>query len=327
MRPHSLGSTGLLVSPVGLGLAALGRPAYITAGRAQDLGLDRSVEALERRCHDVLDSAYEQGVRYLDAARSYGLAEVFLASWFERRQLPPGAVTVGSKWGYAYVGGWRLDAEVHEVKDHSVTTLRTQLAESRSLLGSRLALYQVHSATFESKVLEDREVLAELAHLREEGLQIGLTVSGPLQGDVVRRALDVEVDGASPFGSVQATWNVLETSAGPALAEAHDRGWGVIVKEALANGRLTARGEGAEREMLEAIAGRLSAGPDAVAIAAVLANPWVDVVLSGAVTPDQIRSNASGASLHLGPQDLDRLSRLAESPERYWAKRGTRPWA
>ena len=40
---------------------------------------------------------------------------------------------------------------------------------------------------------------------------------------------------------MQATWNLLEPSAGPALAEARAAGMGVIIKEALANGRLTSR--------------------------------------------------------------------------------------
>jgi aryl-alcohol dehydrogenase-like predicted oxidoreductase len=80
VQTRPLGATGLQVSPLGLGLAALGRPAYIDLGRDRDLGPDRDVEALERRCHQVLDAAYAAGVRYLDAARSYGRAEEFLAS-------------------------------------------------------------------------------------------------------------------------------------------------------------------------------------------------------------------------------------------------------
>ena len=100
-----LGRTGLLVNPIGLGLAALGRPAYITSGRAHDLGQDRSVDALRHRTHEVLDAAYAAGVHYFDVARSYGRAEEFLASWFAERGIRPGVVSVGSKWGYEYTGG------------------------------------------------------------------------------------------------------------------------------------------------------------------------------------------------------------------------------
>src|SRR6266481_3801685 len=104
---RQLGSTGLLVSRIGLGLAALGRPAYITLGRARDLGGDRSEDAMERRCHEMLDLAYASGIRYFDAARSYGLAERFTSTWLARR--PETDIVIGSKWGYEYVGSWRMD--------------------------------------------------------------------------------------------------------------------------------------------------------------------------------------------------------------------------
>ena len=79
-RSRVLGRTGLPVSPLGLGLAALGRPAYINLGHGQDLAGRTDVGAMERNAHEVLDAAYAGGVRYVDAARSYGRAEEFLAS-------------------------------------------------------------------------------------------------------------------------------------------------------------------------------------------------------------------------------------------------------
>src|SRR3954447_23209056 len=133
-------------------MAALGRPGYINVGHGRDLGPDHSVSALERHAHEVLDAAYEAGVRYFDAAGSYGRAEAFLASWLERRGLAPGDVTVGSKWGYRYTADWQVDADPPEVKDLSAANLRRQLEETRALLGDHLALYQIHSATIESGV-------------------------------------------------------------------------------------------------------------------------------------------------------------------------------
>jgi aryl-alcohol dehydrogenase-like predicted oxidoreductase len=327
VRLRPLGATGLTVSPVGLGLAALGRPAYIDLGRDADLGADRGVETLERRCHAVLDAAVAAGVRYLDAARSYGRAEAFLASWLRDRGLAPDEVTVGSKWGYSYVGGWRMDAEVHEVKDHSLAALTRQLAETRALLGDHLDLYQVHSATLDSGVLEDRAVLAELAALADQGVVVGLSSSGPGQAATIRRALQVTADGLAPFACVQATWNLLEPSAGPALAEAGEAGWGVIVKEAVANGRLTPHGQGPATAVLGRVAERHGVGVDAVALAAVLANPWADVVLSGAVTADQLAANLAAARVELAPDELEELTALAEPPERYWEERAALAWS
>ena len=294
------------MTPIGFGLAAVGRPGYITLGRDHDLGTDRSVEALERRSHEVLSAAYDAGIRYFDAARSYGFAERFLSSWLQLRRLTPSDLTVGSKWGYTYVGDWHVDAKVHEVKDHSLAALTRQITESRALLGDFLDLYQIHSATLESGVLDDQRVLAELNGLRESGLVIGLSVSGPRQSAVIRRALNADVDGVNPFQSVQATWNVLEPSAGAALAEAHDAGWGVIIKEVLANSRLAAR--------------------DATAIAAALANPWVDTVLSGAVTTEQLRSNLRALELRPSTAELLDLLQGAEPADQYWGERSRLPW-
>jgi aryl-alcohol dehydrogenase-like predicted oxidoreductase len=326
VHPRPLGTTGLTVTPVGLGLAALGRPAYIDLGRPTDLGPARDVEALEHRCHQVLDTAYAAGIRYLDAARSYGRAEEFLASWLRKRGLAPSDLTIGSKWGYSYVGGWRLDAETHEVKDHSLAALTRQTAETRTLLGDHLDLYQIHSATLDSGVLEDQAVLAELTRLHDEGLVIGLSSSGPAQAATIRRALELTTAGPAPFACVQATWNLLEPSAGPALAEASSAGWGVILKEAVANGRLTPHGHGKEKDTLARIAARHDVGVDAVALAAVLANPWAGVVLSGAVTPAQLQSNIAATQLQLDPAELGELTTLAEPPTQYWRERATLPW-
>ena len=109
------GTTGLEVTPIGLGLAALGRPAYIDVGRGEDLGATRTRDVMERRCHEVLDAAWEAGIRYVDAARSYGEAEAFLASWLEGHPSAGGALTVGSKWGYTYVADWRPDARTERL--------------------------------------------------------------------------------------------------------------------------------------------------------------------------------------------------------------------
>lgn len=312
---------------VGLGLAAVGRPAYITPGRGRDLGASRSVAELEADARAVLDAAYAAGVRYVDAARSYGLAERFLGGWL--RDHPEVAdVTVASKWGYAYVGGWRLDAAVHEVKDHGLAAYETQLGETRAELGRVPDVYQVHSLTPDSPALDDRALHHALAALRDGGTTVGFSTSGPHQADVVRRALDLEVDGAPLFGVVQSTWNVLEPSVGPALAEAAAAGLRVVVKEAVANGRLVGT-EGDEAPAARAVADlarELEVSPDRVALAAALAQPWAAVVLSGAVTPDQVRSNVGAGDVDLPSGWLDPVLARAEASEAYWQQRSRRAW-
>jgi aryl-alcohol dehydrogenase-like predicted oxidoreductase len=246
--PPTPGRARLALSRVGLGLAALGRPGYINLGHAADLAGGTDVRSMEHNARRVLDAALDGGVRYFDAARSYGKAEAFLGSWLRDRGLRPGEITVASKWGYTCTAGWRVDAEVQETKDLSVATLRRQLAETRQLLGEHLSLYQIHSATLPSGVLEDREVLDELAGLRQSGVGVGLTVTG------------------------------------------------------------------------------LGAGADAVALAAVLAQPWADVVLSGASTVAMLRSNLTASALEISRETLAAMAELREEPEDYWRTRSALLW-
>jgi aryl-alcohol dehydrogenase-like predicted oxidoreductase len=281
---------------------------------------------MKHRAFSVLDAALAVGVTYLDAARSYGRAESFVRSWLETRRLAPGAVVVGSKWGYRYVGGWQLDAREHEVKDHSLEAFRAQVAESRALLAPHLGLYQIHSATPESGVLDDGRVLDALAALRDGGLRLGVTVSGPRQAETVRKAVAVRRGGMPLFAAVQATWNVLERSCEDALREAHAAGRTVIAKEVLANGRLTERGDAGRAGSLALLARDLHAGPDAVAIAAALTRTWADVVLLGATTVDQLRANLRALEIQAGPALLRRLDGMREDPGAYWRARAALPW-
>lgn len=302
---------------IGLGLAALGRPGYMTLHHGRDLKGRYEPAVMEARAHAVLDAAFVAGVRYVDVARSYGRGETFLGSWLARHHEP---ITVASKWGYTYTADWRVDADVPEVKDHSVETLRRQIVESWGQLGSRLSIYQIHSVTAESTVLGDEAVIDVLARLRVMGTRIGLTVSGEGQADVIRRALAVRRDGERVFDVVQATWNVFERGAESALCEAHAAGLLVVVKEALANGRLV------EHARVRAAAERLGATADAVAIAAVLARPWVDVVLSGAATVAQLESNLRACTIPWDPAIEQFLSPLTMSSGEYWALRRSFVW-
>jgi len=330
---RQLGRSGLAVSRLGLGLAAVGRPGYINLGRARDLPGERTPEALYARTAELLDAARAAGIRYVDVARSYGRAEEFLACWVRERAVPPGTLTIGSKWGYRYTAEWRVDAPVHEEKELSLARFTAQLAETRALLGPHLDLYQIHSATAESGCLEDASLLRALVEGRRAGAYraVGLTLSGPTSARALELARAARADGEPVFDVVQATFNCLDPSLAAPLAGAHDAGLGVIVKEALANGRLTAVNDRPEdaglMSALGETAGRLGCGIDQLALAFVLAEPFVDVVLSGAATTAQLASHLGARSLTLDPEMHAALAALAEPPARYWQTRGTLRWS
>ncbi|MCB1324852.1 MAG: aldo/keto reductase [Spirochaetales bacterium] len=313
---------------IGLGLAALGRPGYINLGHAIDLAGRHEPVALEKHTHGLLDAAFESGVRYFDAARSYGRAEEFLGSWLGSRK--PKDVRVASKWGYVYTADWNAQAEKHEIKDHSLPNLKRQWAETENFLGDWLNLYQIHSAVPETGVLSDARVLGELARLKSKGVDIGLSVSGPNQSETIKQAIDTVVDGGRLFDAVQATFNLLEQSAGPALEDAHRSGLQVIIKEGLANGRLTDRNSLAEDhdrlQRLRQHCAKRAVALDSFSLAYPLTRPWVDIVLSGAAALSHLKSNLLASEYCFEAEDENLAVGLGHSPEQYWRLRSRLPW-
>ncbi|HEY8543765.1 MAG TPA: aldo/keto reductase, partial [Acidimicrobiales bacterium] len=215
--------------------------------------------------------------------------------------------------------------EVHEAKEHSLARFTQQWAETQALLGDRVALYQVHSLTADSPLFDDRPLLDALAALAAGGrVRVGFSTTGPAQAATIERGLALEVEGQRVFTAVQSTWNLLEPAAGAALAAAHRDGALVLVKETLANGRLAVP----ERvpAPLAAVAERHGTTPDAVALAAVLAQPWAGTVLVGPAGPDQLAANLRAAAVALTADDQAQLAALAEPPATYWHHRSTLPW-
>ncbi|HEY0529312.1 MAG TPA: aldo/keto reductase [Gemmatimonadaceae bacterium] len=317
---------------LGLGLAALGRPGYVTLNHSSDLGGNLDPAAMESHAHEVLDAALAAGIRYVDAARSYGRAEDFLASWLRKRDIKPGEITIASKWGYTYTANWSTTADQHEIKEHSLAAFERQLGESIERLGPYLSLYQIHSVTAESKTLEDNALIDAIARLREKGIQAGLSVSGPGQLVAIRRAMEVRRDGERVFDSVQATWNLLEPAAESALADAHSTGMKVVVKEVLANGRLTSAKSNQDESFAPAIvrindvAKHLSTTIDMLATGAALGRPWADVVLTGAATVAQIEATAKARPIELGGEAEETLSSIALRSTDYWRARSSFAW-
>jgi aryl-alcohol dehydrogenase-like predicted oxidoreductase len=317
---------------LGLGLAALGRPGYVTLNHASDLGGRYDPSLMESHAHAVLDAAFDAGLRYIDAARSYGRAEDFVASWLRKRAIEPGEISVASKWGYTYTAGWSTSATQHEVKDHSLAAFERQLGESVERLGRHLSLYQIHSVTAEGKTLEDDALIDVIARLWERGIRAGLSVSGAGQDVAIRRSLEVRRDGERVFDSVQATWNLFERGAESALQDAHAAGMKVVVKESLANGRLT-QGNRTDSEVFSPLVARIrdlaeSRGTtiEKLALAAAVARPWADVVLTGAATVEQIQRSVAALQFTYESELEEQLRSLSIGSAEYWRARSSFTW-
>ncbi len=323
------GSTSLKVSRIGLGLAALGRPGYINLGHGNDLNFDYDLNTMQSQTLNMLDVAYKLGIRYFDVARSYGRGEEFLSHWI-KANIDKKDFIVGSKWGYTYTAEWKFNAEKHEVKEHTLDVLSFQYPESKKLLGDYLSVYHIHSATLDSGVLDNKEVLEKLWQLKESGIIVGLSLSGVGQSETLDKALEIQNSGDRLFQSVQVTWNLLEQSSTNVLKKASANGCGIIVKEALANGRLTSRNVDlsftSKREILDKLAVKYDCGIDALAMAYVLNQEWADIVLSGASTEEQLKSNIQSLQIQLDDNDIALFESLKEEPADYWSSRAQLQW-
>ena len=331
MNLKPLGNTGLMVTPMGLGLASLGRPGYINLDHGKDLNHTYEEQTMEDHSHKMLELAWERGIRYFDAARSYGKAEQFLGNWIKKNPEFKHHGVIGSKWGYTYTADWKIEAEKHEVKEHSIQVLNRQWQETRENLGDALNLYQIHSATLESGVLSNQEVLNRLWELKEKGIKIGLSLSGTTQAETLEAAYKIKNGSLWLFDTVQITYNLLEISTQDILTRVHDSGWGVIVKEGVANGRLTAKNKSPQwiekftylRQQTEAYETTI----DALALGYLLSRHFVDIVLSGATTLAQLQSNLQALQLDIPEKKwAEIVKQLVEHPVEYWQTRKSLNW-
>ncbi|WP_152286873.1 aldo/keto reductase [Flavicella marina] len=307
------------MSEIGIGMAALGRPEYINI--RQDKNIDKSETAFKENALKVLDLAYARGIRFFDTAPSYGKGEAFLKDWDYLRNHSDAVLS--TKWGYTYVANWQLGYNgSHEIKEHSIEKLLEQWEVSKVLI-SKLKVYQIHSATLESGVLENDDVLNALAKIKKDtGVKIGLTVSGANQSSIIERAINCEVEGVHLFDSFQVTFNVFEQSTFELLVALKKMGKFVIIKEGLANGRVFL----SESNVLKMLSEKYNVGVDAIALRFCMDAVLPDVVLSGAANEAQLEQNLKVNTFQLAIDEIDALKALKVSSSDYWSERSELNW-
>ena len=309
---------------IGLGTAAIGRPEYINIRQESKSKFD--LETFKQQGIEVLNHAYENGVRYYDTAPGYGLAEQLLIDWAKGKS----DIDLATKWGYTYVANFDPNALQHEIKEHSLEKLVEQWKLSSQLL-PQLSTYQIHSATLETGVLENKAVLEQLAVLKKEAnLHVGITTTGDNQLEVLKRALDVQVDGEDLFSAFQVTYNMLDQSLGEIIPEIQNAGKRVIVKEALANGRLFQNANYAHYQSkyvkLASLAKKYGVGQDAIALQFVIATANPFSVLSGGSVAQHISDNIKALDFKLEESEIEELKSCSISPVSYWKERKALGW-
>lgn len=311
---------------LGLGTAAIGRPQYINIRQAETT--DFSLEAFREAGKKVLDLAYKKGIRYFDTAPGYGLAEELLLEWLQEQK--DTSIELATKWGYTYVANFDPNATIHEVKEHSLEKLNEQWTFSKKIL-PYLSTYQIHSATFETSVLENEKVLNRLAELKaNHQLHMGITTTGANQVEVIKKALEVAVNGIALFDAFQVTYNVLDQSLAEISQQLTSANKRIIVKEALANGRIFPN----ERyphydklyQTLVSLAKKYEVGIDAIALRFCIDSIAPFKVLSGASKAFHLTENLKVESFKLEEPDIARLMQFGITPSAYWKERKQLGW-
>jgi aryl-alcohol dehydrogenase-like predicted oxidoreductase len=311
---------------LGLGTAALGRPQYINIRTKNIQKTD--LDAFRKHSFSVLEEAYALGMRYFDTAPGYGLAEALVLEWLQTKNDP--TIEIATKWGYTYTANFDKNAIIHEVKEHSLAKLNAQWDFSKQLL-PYLKVYQIHSATIETGVLENFKVLERLASLKKEhNLKIGLTTTGANQAEVIKKALNITVDGASLFDLFQVTYNFLDQSILKVSEELIQENKSIVIKEALANGRVF-RNESYPHynkmyEVLESISKKHNVGVDAISLKYCEQTIPNSIILSGASTIRQLQENLKADTFMLSSQDLALLDAFKTPAHYYWSERKKLTW-
>lgn len=291
-----LGRTGLEVSALALGTAALGI----------DYGLPGSPDFARpdfEASVGLMRRAYDAGITFFDTAPAYGIAEDIVGTALA--DLPD--AVIASKVSITWDRDRARAADI-------LSELRRSVESSLKRLGrDRLHILQLHSAT--ATDLADDRVLRALEGLRKEGrvLALGATVYDETAGLAAINSGVIDV--------IQITFNILDQRAFHRLfAAAADHGVGVLTRSALLKGALTSRRHtlpktlGGLAKAVEQVVTRLGTDDTTLAPTALrfcLSHiPPISSVLIGAATVAELDEALAAAAA--GPLSAEVLARAAE---------------
>ena len=313
MTYRPLGSSGLMVSAVGLGCNAFSRR----------VDQDGVVE--------ILDAAQDVGLTLLDTADAYGIepgaSEELMGHALKGRREE---FVVATKFGMNMKGTNGTD---HGVRGSRRYVRRAVEASLRRLQTDHIDLYQLHVP---DEVTPIEETLAALTELVHEGKVRYIGCSNFTGWQVADADWTARTAGLERFVSAQNRYSLLDRDLEEEVVPACEQfGLGVLPFFPLEYGLLTGkytRGAGAPEgsraaldpdrsswlaradwdriEALQAYADQRELSLLDVAIAGLAAQPAVSSVISGATRPDQVRANAAALRWEPTAADLAALDEI-----------------
>jgi aryl-alcohol dehydrogenase-like predicted oxidoreductase len=315
MRYRSLGSSGLLVSVVGLGCNNFGSRLDAAAAR------------------NVIDAALDAGVTLLDTSDSYGGGGGSESAIGEALVGRRDSVVLATKFGspvydpFGPAGGRHAGRGwIRRAVEASLRRLRTDY----------LDLYQLH---FPDPGTPLEETIAAMSELVTEGKVRYLGHSNLAGWQIARAAHLGKEIGATPFVSAQNEYSLLERNLEAEVVPACETyGLGVLPYFPLANGLLTGkvrRGRPAPEgtriaarkgyvtdDKLDRVEALVSFAEERkislldVAIGGLAAQPAVASVIAGATSAEQVKANAAAGDWEPTADDLAALDELVPGPPR-----------
>ena len=211
---RALGSTGLLVSPLGLGTVKLGRDQGVKYPNGFQIPDDDEARMLLKLARDL-------GINLIDTAPAYGRSEERLGPLLRGQRQD---WVIVSKVGEEFADG---------LSRHDFSAAHTRLSVERSLQRLEtdfIDLVLVHSDGNDLAILNDSEVYATLAELKRQGKIRGFGFSG--------KTVEGGLKALEQGDCAMVTYNLNEQNEKPVIDYAAAHGKAILVKKALASGHV-----------------------------------------------------------------------------------------
>ncbi len=327
MRYNQLGKTGLFVSEICLGTMTFGPASEGMWGSIADVDQD-AADRIVRRSLDA-------GVNFIDTADVYsnGISEELLGQSLINLGVDRKDVVIATKV-YGQMGDGPNDRGAS--RGHIMDSVEASLDR---LQMDHIDLYQIHAT---DPITPIDETLRALDDLVTGGLVRYIGISN-WQAWRIAKALGIsERKGFAQFDSLQAYYSIagrdLEREIVPLLTEEK---MGLMVWSPLAGGLLSGKygpgapgnGEGRRANFdfppvntdrawdcvaaMREVAAKHGASVAEVALAFILAKPFVTSVIIGAKRVEQLEENLKAVDLKLDAEDLDKLNAVSALPAEY----------
>jgi len=211
MRLRPLGSSGIDVSPLGLGTVKIGRNEQVKYPQGFDIPDDARVS-------ELLNLAWELGINFIDTAPAYGSSEVRLG------KLLPNADdwVIMTKVGEIFENGKsRFDFSAKHTRQSIENSLK-------KLKRDMVDVVLVHSDGNDMNIINNEAALETLDKMKQEGLirAYGMSTKTIEGGCWIVENTDV----------VMATYNLETDDELPVIELAHELNKGVVIKKGLQSG-------------------------------------------------------------------------------------------